>query len=196
MFQHLEWVESGLHLPAFQNKTGQITASVNKCWMNSAVLWHWSMNFLHSVSMGFSLWIALDRIWCVYLIIFWQDQHSPVHFLHWWFWPRGWTHSIPWLLVLPSPCSCCSTKVTFLYSWQGIPEMGRKPMFSLYQPFLVMWVVNDSVSLAKQQALGLLQPCWRVKCGSLLAFLHCQAGPVIIYCQSCCWQKKWCLFAI
>lgn len=31
------WVESDLHLPVFQNKTGQITASANECWTSSAV---------------------------------------------------------------------------------------------------------------------------------------------------------------
>lgn len=76
-----------------------------------------------------------------------------------------------------------------------INEMGRKLMFSLYQPLPVMSVINGNVSLAKQQALGLLQPCWRVKSGKLLTFLlHCQACSVIIYYQSCCWQKKWCFF--
>jgi len=68
-------------------------------------------------------------------------------------------------------------------------------MFSLYQPLPLMSVINCSVLLAKQQALGVLQPLWRVICGSLLTFLlHYQVGSAIIYWQSCCWQKEWCLF--
>ena len=55
-------------------------------------------------------------------------------------------------------------------------------MFSLYQPLPVMSVINCSILLAKQQALGFLQPRWRAKCGSLLTFLlHCQVGSAIIY---------------
>jgi len=55
-------------------------------------------------------------------------------------------------------------------------------MFSLYQPLPLMSVINCSVLLAKQQALGVLQPLWRVICGSLLTFLlHYQVGSAIIY---------------
>lgn len=67
-------------------------------------------------------------------------------------------------------------------------------MFSLYQPLPVMSVINCSILLAKQQALGFSQPCCRAKCGSLLtSLLHLQVGSAIIYWQSCCWQE-WRLF--
>lgn len=148
------------------------------------------MNFLHSASMRFALWVALDRIRCVCLVTFWPEQHSPVHFLHWCFWEVG----TPYTMVIGfifSTLTCQQWSQSFVFLTN---EKGRNLMFSLSQPFPLRSVINWSVSLAEQQALGLLQPCWTVKCGSLLTLLlHCQAGSVIIYRQSCCWQK-WCLF--
>lgn len=75
-------------------------------------------------------------------------------------------------LDTPVPVSFIFSMLTF-HHWSQIfvfltSEMERKLMFNLYQPFPVMSVINGSVSLAKQQALVLLQPGWRVKCGSLL----------------------------
>lgn len=74
----------------------------------------------------------------------------------------------------------CTLAIGFLFSmltfqhWSRIfifltSEMGRKLMFNLYQPFPVMSVINVSVSLAKQQALGLCSQAgeWNVAVSSL-----------------------------
>lgn len=182
------------HLPAFLYKTGQKTARVDKCWASPAVPLSPALQYGLSsfpASTGFALWIALGRIWHVYLVTFLsRTELSGALFFSGGSGQEGWMHS-------HTMGASFIFSVLMFQHWSQIfafltAETGGNLMLSFYQPLPVTSVIICGISLAKQQALGFLQPCWKGKYHTLL--LHCHVGSAIIYWQSRCWKKEWCLF--
>lgn len=186
---------NGFHLSAFQKRTGQKTARTDKCLASSAVLLPSALEYGLSSFCHYRIHLVgciRQNLTCLPSCFPEQNRTLQCIFFSGGSGHEGWTHS-------HAMAALYIFSVLMFQHWSHIfafltAETRVNVMFSIYEPLPVMSVIYCSVLLAKQEALGFLQPHWSVKCGSLLAFLpRCQVGSAIIYWQSCCWQE-WCLF--